>query len=68
LVLNIETAGSKIGGGYNKSKHSRNRAPYSYYAPSTRASSVVTSTSSIRTKSKQQDTTNLYPFGWFPPR
>jgi hypothetical protein len=68
LVLNIETAGSEVGGGYNKSRHSRDRAPYSYHAPSTRASSIVTSTSSARTKGKQRDATNLYPFGRSPPR
>jgi hypothetical protein len=68
LVLNIETAGSEVGERYNESRYNRDRAPYSYYAPSTRASSVITSTSSVCTKSKQRDTANLYPFGRSPPR
>jgi hypothetical protein len=68
LILNIETASNKVGGGHSKSRRGRDRAPYSYHAPSTRASSVATSTSSVYTKGKQQDTTNLYPFGRSPPR
>jgi hypothetical protein len=59
----METTSNKIGGEYNKSRHNRNKTPHSRYIPSTRASSIATSTNSARTKNKQRDTTNLYLFG-----